>query len=126
MGTRGHHPPCLILTLRKMAGLSVAGFYLCRFGRLQVHTATGRPNGTNDLPSPNAGTTAFRALKAQGGSRERERDPEAKDTPEEGGAPRTRPGQQALGKDGHLLDSTSRHARPGHGTQDRPLAHRAL
>lgn len=80
-------PPCPILTLRKMAGLSVAGFHLGRLGRLQVHTTTRRPDGTNDLPSPNAGTTAFRALKAQGrsGKRERERDAEAKDSPREGG-----------------------------------------
>lgn len=127
-------PPCPILTLRKMAGLSVAGFHLGRLGRLQVHTTTRRPDGTNDLPSPNAGTTAFRALKVQGRSGKRERDAEAKDSPGEGGDHTlhrhlqntgTRLGQQALGRVGHLLDSMSRHARPGHGTQDRPLAHRA-
>lgn len=130
----GCRPPCPILTLRKMAGLSVAGFHLGRLGRLQVHTTTRRPDGTNNLPSPNAGTTAFRALKAQGGSGKRERDTEAKDIRGEGGDhtlqshlqdPRTRPGQKALGRVGHLLDSMSQHARPGHGTQGRPLVHRA-
>lgn len=29
---KGMHPPCLALTLRKMAGLSVAGLHLRRLG----------------------------------------------------------------------------------------------
>lgn len=69
---KGMHPPCLALTLRKMAGLSVAGLHLCRLGRLQVPTVTGRPNGTGDASPPSSQTTAFRALRTQDESRERE------------------------------------------------------
>lgn len=68
---KGMHLPCLALTLRKMAGLSVARLHLRGLGRLQVPTVTGWPNGAGDASPPGSQTTAFRALRAQG-ERERE------------------------------------------------------